>query len=212
MGGMQMTNWLPEDQVAQPRFDFESKMARLNAAWLSNLTAAWQICGNFSANPWQLRFSRRQASAAKTYSPCRKKICAGAVASSLPQDSAVQLMFGAAGLGEAALSTSRDVRFRITARGDRAARRRTCRTSASRNAGFLTRRGCSPRHAAQVLQAMRFFATCLRFAATCLKFAARLVHSAAGRRACSLSPSTGVKISSSAKLPPLADIDKMPMA
>jgi hypothetical protein len=28
----QMTNWLPEDEAAQLRFDFESEMARLNAA------------------------------------------------------------------------------------------------------------------------------------------------------------------------------------
>jgi len=28
----QMTNWLPDDEAAQLRFDFESEMARLNAA------------------------------------------------------------------------------------------------------------------------------------------------------------------------------------
>jgi hypothetical protein len=28
----QMTNWLPEEEAAQLRFDFESEMARLNAA------------------------------------------------------------------------------------------------------------------------------------------------------------------------------------
>jgi hypothetical protein len=28
----QMTNWLPEDEAAQLRFDFESELARLNAA------------------------------------------------------------------------------------------------------------------------------------------------------------------------------------
>jgi hypothetical protein len=28
----QMTNWLPEDEAAQLRFDFESEMVRLNAA------------------------------------------------------------------------------------------------------------------------------------------------------------------------------------
>lgn len=28
----QMTNWLPEDEAAQLRFDFESEMARLDAA------------------------------------------------------------------------------------------------------------------------------------------------------------------------------------
>jgi hypothetical protein len=105
-------------------------------------------------------------------------------------------MFGTAGLDEAALSPSRDVGFRIMPRGGRAARRRICRTSASSNAGFLTRRGCSPRHAAQVLQAARFFAAvgapetanCLRFAATRLKFAARPVDAGAGRRGMQLKP------------------------
>jgi hypothetical protein len=28
----QMTNWLPEDEAAQLRFDFESELVRLNAA------------------------------------------------------------------------------------------------------------------------------------------------------------------------------------
>lgn len=28
----QMTNWLPDDEAAQLRFDFESEMARLDAA------------------------------------------------------------------------------------------------------------------------------------------------------------------------------------
>jgi hypothetical protein len=28
----QMTNWLPEDEAAQLRFDFEAELARLNAA------------------------------------------------------------------------------------------------------------------------------------------------------------------------------------
>jgi hypothetical protein len=28
----QMTNWLPEDEAAQLRFDFETELARLNAA------------------------------------------------------------------------------------------------------------------------------------------------------------------------------------
>ena len=28
----QMTNWLPDDEAAQLRFDFESELARLNAA------------------------------------------------------------------------------------------------------------------------------------------------------------------------------------
>jgi hypothetical protein len=56
-------------------------------------------------------------------------------------------------------------------------------------------------HADQALEAARFFtvigtpeaANCLQFAATRLKFAARPLVSAAGRRACSLSPSTGVR-------------------
>ena len=29
---LQITNWLPEDEAAQLRFDFESELARLNAA------------------------------------------------------------------------------------------------------------------------------------------------------------------------------------
>jgi hypothetical protein len=56
------------------------------------------------------------------------------------QESSVQLMFGAAGLGGPALSSSCDVDFRIDPRGARAAWRRSCCTSASRNDGFRTGR------------------------------------------------------------------------
>jgi hypothetical protein len=86
----------------------------------ANLTVRWQIFGIFSAKSWQPPFpgtARRHASAAKKYLLCRKKNCAESAASSLPQDSHIELMFGAAGFGEPALSASRFWRFHIVSRG-----------------------------------------------------------------------------------------------
>jgi hypothetical protein len=65
---------------------------------------------------------------------------------SLPHDSAVQLMFGAARFGEPAISVSRGLRFHIA---PRAVIRRSAsahHTSASISTGFSTRRDVSPRH------------------------------------------------------------------
>jgi hypothetical protein len=67
---------------------------------------------------------------------------------SSPQDSPVQLMFGAARFGEPALGASRGLRFHI---GPRRRRRRSAsayRASASICTGFSTQPDVSSRHAA----------------------------------------------------------------
>jgi hypothetical protein len=60
--------------------------------------------------------ARRHVSAAKKYPLCRKKNSAESVAFSLPQDSHIELMFGAARFREPALSASRSLGFHITPR------------------------------------------------------------------------------------------------
>jgi hypothetical protein len=60
--------------------------------------------------------ARRHASAAKKHALCRKKNCEIPAASSLPQDSPMQLMFSAARFGEPALSGSRSLGFHIAPR------------------------------------------------------------------------------------------------
>jgi hypothetical protein len=57
----QMTNWLPDEEAAQLRFEFEAELARLNAAlrsdplflYLSNLTPVIPapICYNDNLRP-----------------------------------------------------------------------------------------------------------------------------------------------------------------
>jgi hypothetical protein len=69
-------------------------------------------------------------------------------ASSLPQDSSVQLMFGAARFDDLALSASRSFGFRARLRGGRAATLRLCCTSASMNEVFQIERSRSLRDAA----------------------------------------------------------------
>jgi hypothetical protein len=61
--------------------------------------------------------ARRHASAAKKYLLCRKNNCAESGAFSLPQDSHIELMFGAARFREPALSASRSLGFHIVPRG-----------------------------------------------------------------------------------------------
>jgi hypothetical protein len=70
------------------------------------------------------------------------------LAFSLPQDSRVQLMFGAARFGEPPLTASRNLDF--TSRRAEVVRRITSahRTSASISTGFSTRPDVSPRQAA----------------------------------------------------------------
>jgi hypothetical protein len=85
--------------------------------WSANLTARWQICGIFSAKSWQPRFSRNRSPPCirrEKTPPCRKRKM---LASSLPQDSPAQLMFGAARFGEPGLRSSRGFGFRIAPRG-----------------------------------------------------------------------------------------------
>jgi hypothetical protein len=64
--------------------------------------------------------ARRHVSAAKKHSPGRKKIARILAAASLPQDSQVELMFGASRFGEPALSASCSLGFHIVPRGGRA--------------------------------------------------------------------------------------------
>jgi hypothetical protein len=89
----------------------------------SNLTAAWQIRGNFPANPWRPRCSRCHIAAAKKPVVAARKIAPTPFASGLPQDSRMQLMFGAADFSKPALSASRSFEFRARLRGDRVASR-----------------------------------------------------------------------------------------
>jgi hypothetical protein len=60
---------------------------------------------------------------------CRMKKSAGSVASSLPQDCPMQLMFGAARFWRRGLSASRGFGFRIKPRGDYFLRHYACGTS-----------------------------------------------------------------------------------
>jgi hypothetical protein len=92
--------------------------------------------------------ARRHIAAAKKPVLAPRKFSRTSFATSLPQDSQAQLMFGAADLGDPALSASRCFGFGILPRGDRAVRRRTCCASASTDTGFRAEQGCSPRNAA----------------------------------------------------------------
>jgi hypothetical protein len=67
-----------------------------------NLSAAWQICGEFLLIGGRSRFFEGPRAATLRSRLCRKEICAIRFASSLPQDSPAQLMFGLAGFGDAA--------------------------------------------------------------------------------------------------------------
>jgi hypothetical protein len=69
----------------------------------------------------------------------RQEKRANGFAFSLPQDSSVQLMFGAADFSDRSLSASRSLGFRITPRGIRAAQRRLMRHKCFRQQWILER-------------------------------------------------------------------------
>jgi hypothetical protein len=183
----------------------------------SNLTAAWQIRGNFSANPWRpvhpspSRIRREKASS------CRMKNPRRGFASSSSQRNRMTLVFGTARFWRPGLNASPGSGFRITPRGMRAAPRRSCGTSPSSNDGFWSVQVRVSRHADQTLEAPRFFTVistpngenCLQSAATRLKFAARPLDSHHQPPDIELKPFSRRPISPSQKLPPVADIDKM---
>jgi hypothetical protein len=99
----------------------------------SNLTAAWQIRGNFSANPWQpqrvlpSRIRREKAGS------CRMKNARRGFAFGSPQRNRMTLMFGAGSFLAARLKRLTQLRI-------------------SHRAARCSQHGASP-HAAQVLQA-----------------------------------------------------------
>jgi hypothetical protein len=102
----------------------------------SNLTAAWQIRGNFSANPWQPRsLAPPRIHREKARGLPQEKLHQH-FAASLPQDSHMQLMFGAARFDDPALSASCSFGFRGRQRGDHAPRCLACCASASINTEF----------------------------------------------------------------------------
>jgi hypothetical protein len=98
-----------------------------DSAGVAYLTARWRIDGIFSAESWRRRFSRNGSSPRirreKNIRLAARKIARIPVAFSLPQDSLVELMFGAARFGEPALSTSRGLGFHIVPRVGRSPHR-----------------------------------------------------------------------------------------
>ena len=141
--------------------------------------------GKSAENRWQSRFSRNRAPPHRRHGFAARKIHAIRFATSLPQDLSAQLMFELAGFGRRGLSRSLGLEFCVDRCGARAVRRRGCRASASRDAGFRALTSLAAFDAAQALPASRLFvsstycadANRLRFAATRLRFAARLVDS-----------------------------------
>jgi hypothetical protein len=150
--------------------------------------------GKSAVNPWRSRFSRNRAPPHRRHRFAATKICAIRFATSLPQDSSAQVMFELGEIPTGGLSRSLRLEFCVdrldTSRG---AASRMPHKRLSRH-GFRAHLRRMPCHAAQALQASRFFAlsagcagaNCLRFAATRLKFAARL-----GRFALSSPPHFG---------------------
>jgi hypothetical protein len=61
-----------------------------------NLTAAWQICGNISANPWQPRHLSPPRIRREKASSCRMKKTRRGFAFGSSQRNRMTLMFGAA--------------------------------------------------------------------------------------------------------------------
>jgi hypothetical protein len=100
---------------------------RLNAAQLSNLTAAWQICGNFPSNPWRPQHRSPSRIRREKAGSCRMKKTRRAFAFGSSQRNRMTLMFGAARFRRSGLSASRGFGFRITPRGVRAAPHRLMR-------------------------------------------------------------------------------------
>jgi hypothetical protein len=98
----------------------------VNAAQLSNLTAAWQIRGNISANPWRPRHPSPSRIRREKASPCRKKT-RRIFAFGSSQRNRMTLMFGAARFWRPGLRASRSFGFRITPRGIGAVPRRLTR-------------------------------------------------------------------------------------
>ena len=58
----QMSNWLPEEEGAQLRFDFETELARLEAA--SSLQPALRPA-SFGARAWRSRLRMRRTEASQ---------------------------------------------------------------------------------------------------------------------------------------------------
>jgi hypothetical protein len=93
----------------------------------SNLTAAWQICGNISAIPWQPRRPSPSRIRREKAGACRMKKARRSFAFGSSQRNRMTLMFGADRSWRPGLSASRSFGFRITPRGMRAAPRRLMR-------------------------------------------------------------------------------------
>jgi hypothetical protein len=81
----------------------------------------------------------RHAFAAKKPRLAARKIARTLAAFSLPQDSQVELMFGAVRFGEPALSASRSLGFHIAPRGGIHRVASTTRASASISSGFASK-------------------------------------------------------------------------
>jgi hypothetical protein len=77
--------------------------------------------GKSAENPWHSHFSRNRAPPHRRHRFAARKICATRFASSLPQDSSVQLMFEPGGFGRRSLS--RSLRLEFCAAGAALARR-----------------------------------------------------------------------------------------
>jgi hypothetical protein len=100
---------------------------RLNAAQLFNLAAAWQIRGNFSANPWRLQRPSPPRIRREKAGSCRMKKARRSFAFGSSQRNRMTLMFGAARFWRPGLNASRSFGFRITPRGELDERRRRMR-------------------------------------------------------------------------------------
>jgi hypothetical protein len=101
----------------------------------------WKNCGSRD-------LSGSHFPAAKKPGVAARKIARIPLAASLPQDSHMRSMFGAAGLGGLGLSASLSFEFRDRRRGDRAAHRLTCCASSSTDSEFPNRRMLLARHGA----------------------------------------------------------------
>jgi hypothetical protein len=98
-----------------------------NAAQLSNLTAARQICGNIYANPWRPQHRSPSRIRREKAGSCRMKKTRRGFAFGSSQRNRMTLMFGAARFCEQRLNASRCFGFRTTPRDVRAAPRRLMR-------------------------------------------------------------------------------------
>jgi hypothetical protein len=94
---------------------------------LCNLTAAWQIRGNFHANPWRARRPSPSRIRREKAGSCRMKKPRLDFAFGSSQRNRMTLMFGAARLWRPGVSASRSFGFRIMPCGMRVAPRRFMR-------------------------------------------------------------------------------------